>query len=147
MSPRRVGLASALWGVGLGASIQKLFYLPEAQTDFLFAILTEELGLIGVLFVFMLYAILVLRGLVIARRAHAVGEYYASFVATGISVWLGLQFIINIGVNSGVLPTKGLTLPLMSYGGSSLLIDICAIAVLFRIHYETYIKIITRAVE
>lgn len=128
------------WGAGLGGSIQKLFYLPEAQTDFLFAIVTEELGLVGVTCVFILYTILVLRSLAIARKAHSVGDYYSSFVAFGIGVWLGLQFMINVGVNSGVLPTKGLTLPLMSYGGSSLLIDICAIAVLFRIDYETRLK-------
>jgi cell division protein FtsW len=128
------------WGVGLGGSIQKLFYLPEAQTDFLFAVLAEELGLIGITCVFILYTILVIRSLVIAKKAHFCGDYYSSFVAFGIGVWLGLQFLINVGVNAGVLPTKGLTLPLMSYGGSSLLIDICAIAILFRIDYETRLK-------
>lgn len=128
------------WGVGLGSSIQKLFYLPEAQTDFLFAVLAEELGLIGIACVFMLYALLVTRSLVVAKKAHHSGDYYSSFVAFGIGVWLGLQFLINVGVNAGVLPTKGLTLPLMSYGGSSLLIDICAIAILFRIDYETRLK-------
>ena len=128
------------WGVGLGGSIQKLFYLPEAQTDFLFAVLAEELGLIGITCVFILYTILVIRSLVIAKKAHFYGDYYSSFVAFGIGVWLGLQFLINVGVNAGVLPTKGLTLPLMSYGGSSLLIDICAIAILFRIDYETRLK-------
>ncbi|MBP9727206.1 MAG: putative lipid II flippase FtsW [Gammaproteobacteria bacterium] len=128
------------WGVGLGGSIQKLFYLPEAQTDFLFAVLAEELGLIGITCVFILYTILVIRSLVIAKKAHFCGDYYSSFVAFGIGVWLGLQFLINVGVNAGVLPTKGLTLPLMSYGGSSLLIDICAIAILFRVDYETRLK-------
>ena len=128
------------WGVGLGGSIQKLFYLPEAQTDFLFAVLSEELGLIGISCVFILYSLLVMRSLVIAKKAHYCGDYYSSFVAFGIGIWLGLQFLINVGVNAGVLPTKGLTLPLMSYGGSSLLIDICAIAILFRIDYETRLK-------
>ncbi len=128
------------WGVGLGGSIQKLFYLPEAQTDFLFAVLSEELGLVGIACVFILYSFLVIRSLVIAKKAHHCGDYYSSYVAFGIGIWLGLQFLINVGVNSGVLPTKGLTLPLMSYGGSSLLIDICAIAILFRIDYETRLK-------
>lgn len=128
------------FGAGLGDSIQKLFYLPEAQTDFLFAVLAEELGLIGITVVFILYTILVVRALVIAKKAHHLGEYYSSFVAFGIGIWLGLQFLINVGVNAGVLPTKGLTLPLMSYGGSSLLIDICAIAILLRIDYETRLK-------
>ena len=128
------------WGVGLGGSIQKLFYLPEAQTDFLFAVLSEELGLVGITCVFILYSLLVIRSLVIAKKAHYCGDYYSSYVAFGIGIWLGLQFLINVGVNAGVLPTKGLTLPLMSYGGSSLLIDICAIAILFRIDYETRLK-------
>lgn len=128
------------WGAGLGGSIQKLFYLPEAQTDFLFAVLAEELGLVGITCVFILYSIFVIRSLAIAKKAHMVGDYYSSFVACGIGIWLGLQFLINVGVNAGMLPTKGLTLPLMSYGGSSLLIDICAIAVLLRIDYETRMK-------
>lgn len=127
-------------GVGLGSSIQKLFYLPEAQTDFLFAVLAEELGLLGITCVFVFYTLLVIRSLIIAKKANLCGDYYSSFVAFGIGIWLGLQFLINVGVNSGVLPTKGLTLPLMSYGGSSLLIDICAIALLFRIDYETRLK-------
>lgn len=127
-------------GMGLGGSIQKLFYLPEAQTDFLFAVLSEELGLIGITCVFILYSLLVMRSLIIAKKAHFCGDYYSSFVAYGIGIWLGLQFLINVGVNAGVLPTKGLTLPLMSYGGSSLLIDICAVAILFRIDYETRLK-------
>lgn len=131
------------WGVGLGDSIQKLFYLPEAQTDFLFAVLSEELGLIGITCVFILYSLLVVRSLVVAKKAHYCGDYYSSFVAFGIGIWLGLQFLINVGVNAGVLPTKGLTLPLMSYGGSSLLIDICAVAILFRIDYETRLKTIS----
>lgn len=135
------------WGMGLGGSIQKLFYLPEAQTDFLFAVLSEELGLVGITFVFFLYSLLVMRSLVIAKKAHELGDYYSSFVAFGIGIWLGLQFLINVGVNAGVLPTKGLTLPLMSYGGSSLLIDICAIAIVFRIDYEARLKSVGRLHE
>lgn len=127
-------------GLGLGNSIQKLFYLPEAQTDFIFSILAEELGLIGISCVFIFYTILLIRAMMIARKAHECAYYYSSFVAFGIGIWLGLQFLINVGVNSGILPTKGLTLPLMSYGGSSLLIDVCAIAVLFRIDYESRLK-------
>ncbi len=129
-------------GVGLGNSIQKLFYLPESQTDFIFSILAEELGLLGISCLFVFYVMLVLRSLAIGKRAHDCSEYYSSYVAFGIGIWLGLQFLINVGVNSGVLPTKGLTLPFVSYGGSSLLIDICAIAVLFRIDYETRLKTI-----
>jgi cell division protein FtsW len=128
------------FGAGLGNSIQKLFYLPESQTDFIFSVLAEELGLIGITCIFIFYVLLVLRSLKIAKRAHVCGEYYSSYVAFGIGIWLGLQFLINVGVNSGVLPTKGLTLPLISYGGSSLLIDICAVAILFRIDYETRLK-------
>lgn len=125
------------WGVGLGNSIQKLFYLPEAQTDFLFAILAEELGLVGIAVLFALYTLLVTRAFVIARKAQKLGENYSAFVCYGIGLWLGLQFLINVGVNAGVLPTKGLTLPLMSYGGSSLLIDVVAISFLFRTEYES----------
>ncbi|GAB4223716.1 MAG: putative lipid II flippase FtsW [Gammaproteobacteria bacterium] len=124
-------------GVGLGESIQKLFYLPEAHTDFIYAVLVEELGLLGGLIVIALYTLLVIRGLVIARRSHKVGHLFQAHVAYGITFWLGLQAMISIGVNCGVLPTKGLTLPLMSYGGSSMLVNCIAIALLLRIDYET----------
>lgn len=124
------------WGVGLGNSVQKLFYLPEAQTDFLLAIIGEEFGLFGVAILFGLYGLLVFRAFVIARKAQSLHEHYAGYVCYGIGLWLGFQFLINVGVNLGVLPTKGLTLPLMSYGGSSLLIDILAISLLFRTDYE-----------
>ena len=124
------------FGVGLGESIQKLFYLPEAHTDFLFAVLAEELGLCGVLLVIGLFSIVVARGLVIAREAHKQSRSFAGFLAYGISLWLALQVSINLGVNTGVLPTKGLTLPLMSYGGSSLLISCVMFAILLRIDYE-----------
>lgn len=134
------------FGVGLGQSVQKLFYLPEAQTDFLFAVLTEELGLVGALAVIGLFAILIWRSLEIGKRAQIVGLYYAAYVAYGFSLWLSLQVMINIGVNTGILPTKGLTLPLMSYGGSSMLINCIAIAVLIRIDHEARLKAINRPI-
>ncbi len=124
-------------GVGLGASIQKLFYLPEAHTDFVFAVLAEELGLIGILLTLGLYTFVVFRSYSIALVAEQGGNLFAAHTAYGIGTWLGLQAIINIGVNTGLLPTKGLTLPLMSYGGSSMLVSCVAIALLLRIDYET----------
>lgn len=125
------------FGVGLGESVQKLFYLPEAHTDFLFAVLAEELGLLGVLSVIGLFVLLISRALLLGRRAAHQGNKFSSYVSYGFSLWLGLQAMINIGVNSGVLPTKGLTLPLMSYGGSSILINCMVIGLLLRIDYET----------
>ena len=123
-------------GVGLGNSVQKLFYLPEAHTDFVFAVMAEEFGLIGVLLVIGLFAAFITRAFMIARRAEAHGNMFAAYTAYGIGVWLGMQGLINIGVNMGLLPTKGLTLPLMSYGGSSLIVVMAAIGLLLRIHYE-----------
>jgi len=132
-----IAIGSGGWtGVGLGASVQKLFYLPEAHTDFLFAVLAEELGLIGVVVVISLYAALVFRTFMIARKAESCGNQFASYLSYGIGIWLGLQAFINIGVNMGVLPTKGLTLPLMSYGGSSLIVVSASIGLLLRISYE-----------
>jgi len=125
------------FGVGLGASVQKLFYLPEAHTDFLFAVLAEELGLFGVIMVIGLFTFLVFRILLIGRRAENRERPFAGYVAYGIGIWIGLQAFINIGVNMGVLPTKGLTLPFMSYGGSSIVVMCMAVAVLVRIDYET----------
>ncbi|HID50187.1 MAG TPA: cell division protein FtsW, partial [Chromatiales bacterium] len=125
------------FGVGLGASVQKLFYLPEAHTDFLFAVLAEELGLVTVLLVVGLFLYLVLRALAIGRRAELRELPYHAFVAYGIGCWIGLQAFINLGVNMGVLPTKGLTLPLMSYGGSSMVVMCMAIALLLRVDVET----------
>ncbi len=133
-----IAFGRAGWlGMGLGGSIQKLFYLPEAHTDFLFAILTEELGLIGGLFIIATYFLLVTRTFIIGRQAQQAQKTFAAYVAYGIGLWIGLQVLINIGVNMGILPTKGLTLPLMSYGGSSILINCAAIALLVRIDYET----------
>jgi len=125
------------FGVGLGASVQKLFYLPEAHTDFLFSVLAEELGLIGAVSVIALFTIIILRAFRIGRIAEQNNEPFAGYMAYGIGIWVGLQAYINIGVNMGILPTKGLTLPLMSYGGSSLVIMCIAIALLLRIDYET----------
>ncbi len=123
-------------GVGLGGSIQKLFYLPEAHTDFLFAVLAEELGLIGALLVIFLFGLLVWRAFVIGKSAVQAGNRFGAYLAYGIGLWLGIQAFINLGVNMGVLPTKGLTLPLMSYGGSSLVVSCMACALLLRISHE-----------
>lgn len=124
------------FGVGLGGSIQKLFYLPEAHTDFLFAVLAEELGLIGVILVIALFAILIWRAFLIGRSAMEAGSYFGAYLSFGIGLWLGLQSFINLGVNMGVLPTKGLTLPLMSYGGSSIVVSCVACALLLRVSHE-----------
>ncbi len=125
-----------LFGVGLGASVQKLFYLPEAHTDFIFAVMAEELGLIGVLCVIALYFALTTRILLIGLQAHREAQPFAGFVCWGIGLWLAMQALINMGVNLGVLPTKGLTLPLISSGGSSLLMTCVAIAIVVRIKLE-----------
>jgi len=125
-----------LFGVGLGASIQKLFYLPEAHTDFIFAVLAEEFGLLGVVFVLGLFMLLVTRILSIGMMAHRNHRPFAGNLAFGIGLWIGLQALVSIGVNLGVLPTKGLTLPLISSGGSSLLMTFLALGIVFRIRYE-----------
>lgn len=124
------------FGVGLGGSIQKLFYLPEAHTDFLFAVLAEELGLAGAIAVIGLFAFIVWRAFAIGNLAEQTGNRFAAFLAYGLGLWIALQAFINIGVNMGVLPTKGLTLPLMSYGGSSIVMSCVAIALLMRVDYE-----------
>ena len=124
-------------GVGLGASVQKLAYLPAAHTDFLLAVLAEELGLIGVLAVIFLFAVVTTRAFVISRRAEQAGLTYAARLAQGIGLLLSTQAIINMGVNMGVLPTKGLTLPFMSYGGSSMLVCAMGIGLLLRVERET----------
>ncbi len=125
-----------LFGVGLGASIQKLFYLPEAHTDFIFAVLAEEFGLAGVVFVLALFMLLVARIMSIGQVAHRAGKPFAGHLAFGIGLWIGLQALVSIGVNLGVLPTKGLTLPLISSGGSSILMTFLALGIVFRIRYE-----------
>jgi cell division protein FtsW len=124
------------FGTGLGGSVQKLFYLPESHTDFLFAVLAEELGFIGVCVVLLLFGMLFFRAFRIGLMAETSGNRFAAYLAYGIGVWLAMQAVINIGVNMGLLPTKGLTLPLMSYGGSSLIACCMAIGLLLRIHHE-----------
>jgi cell division protein FtsW len=123
-------------GVGIGGSVEKLYYLPEAHTDFLLAVIAEELGFIGVVAVVILFAWLVIRAFVIGRQAALRERYFSALVAQGIGVWLGVQTFINMGVNMGVLPTKGLTLPLMSFGGSSIVANCIALAVLLRVDWE-----------
>jgi cell division protein FtsW len=125
-----------LFGVGIGASIQKLFYLPEAHTDFIFAVLAEEFGLAGVIAVLVLFLLLVTRIMVIGIMAHRNDKPFAGFVAYGIGLWIGLQAVVSVGVNLGVLPTKGLTLPLISSGGSSMLMTLVALGIVLRIKYE-----------
>jgi cell division protein FtsW len=123
-------------GVGLGASVEKLLYLPEAHTDFLLAVIGEELGFVGVALVIGLFAWLVLRAFAIGRQAVTLERPYAALVAQGIALWLGVQAFINMGVNLGVLPTKGLTLPLMSFGGTGIVVNCAALAILLRIDWE-----------
>lgn len=125
------------FGVGLGNSVQKLLYLPETHTDFLFAILAEEFGLLGSLVIIGLFALVVWRGFAIGARALAAGHAFGAYVAYGLASWVGLQAFVNVGVNMGLLPTKGLTLPLMSYGGSSLVTTCVLVALLLRVDLET----------
>lgn len=124
------------FGVGLGNGIQKLFYLPEAHTDFLFSVLGEELGLVGVITTIGLFATLVCRAFAIGELATKRDERFSALVAYGLAIWFGFQSFINMGVNMGMLPTKGLTLPLMSYGGGSMIVMCGAMALLFRVQYE-----------
>jgi cell division protein FtsW len=123
-------------GVGLGASVEKLHYLPEAHTDFLLAVIAEELGFVGVAIVIALFVWIVARAFAIGRQATLKERHFASLVAQGIGIWLGFQALVNMGVNMGLLPTKGLTLPLMSYGGSGLFVNFIALAILLRIDWE-----------
>ena len=125
-----------IFGVGLGGSIEKLHWLPEAHTDFLMAVLGEEFGLVGVLVVIGLFMWLSRRIIHSGRQAMALDRWFAGLVARGVGIWMGFQTFINIGVNLGALPTKGLTLPLMSYGGSAILMNLVALAVVLRIDYE-----------
>ncbi len=125
------------FGVGLGAGVQKLFYLPEAHTDFVFAVFAEEFGLAGVLLMLGLYVILLWRAFAIAAAAAAREQVFQASLAFGLGVWLGAQAFVNIGVNMGLLPTKGLTLPLVSYGGSSLIVCLAAVGLLLRVAHES----------
>jgi cell division protein FtsW len=123
-------------GVGLGASVQKLFYLPEAHTDFIFSVIAEEFGFIGVIAVIALLAAFTFRALQLGLRAAQMNRYFSAFSAYGIGLWFGLQSIVSIGVNLGILPTKGLTLPMISSGGSSIMMSCAAIGFLLRVSYE-----------
>ncbi|WP_116810343.1 putative lipid II flippase FtsW [Steroidobacter cummioxidans] len=125
-----------LFGVGLGSSVQKLFYLPEAHTDFVFAVLAEELGLAGVIVTLALFILLVWRTFYISRLAAEAGLAFQAYCAAAFGIWLALQTFINVGVNMGILPTKGLTLPLMSYGGSSVMVTLGWLGLIMRIHHE-----------
>jgi cell division protein FtsW len=128
------------FGVGLGSSIQKLFYLPEAHTDFVFAVLAEEFGLVGVIVVVLGFLVLVLRSLRLSRLAADAGMPLHACLAAGFGVWIGLQAFLNIGVNMGLLPTKGLTLPLLSYGRSSMLVTLAWVGMLLRVHHEVAVS-------
>ncbi len=124
------------FGVGLGASVEKLFYLPEAHTDFLLAVIAEELGFAGVVTVIGLFVFLVYRAFAVGRQAASLERYFAALVAQGIGVWLAVQAFINMGVNMGLLPTKGLTLPLLSFGGTGIVVNCVSLAILLRIDWE-----------
>jgi cell division protein FtsW len=123
-------------GVGLGASVEKLFYLPEAHTDFLLAVIAEETGFVGVAAVITLFLFLVVRAFAVGRQAASLERYYAALVAQGVGVWLAVQSFINMGVNMGLLPTKGLTLPFLSFGGTGIVMNCVAVAILLRIDFE-----------
>jgi len=136
-----IAIGRGQWlGVGLGESVQKLFYLPEAHTDFLFAVLAEELGLLGVVLTLALFLILIWRAFHIARLASDAGLKFPAYLAAGFGLWVGIQTFINIGVNMGVLPTKGLTLPLMSYGRSSLVVTLAWVGLLLRVYHEAMLE-------
>jgi cell division protein FtsW len=124
------------FGVGLGGSVEKLFYLPEAHTDFLLAVIAEELGFVGVMTVVVLFALIVHRAFMIGREAIKLERYFSGLVAQGIGLWIGVQSFINMGVNMGLLPTKGLTLPLMSFGGSGIVANCIALGILLRVDWE-----------
>jgi cell division protein FtsW len=136
-----IAIGRGQWfGVGLGESVQKLFYLPEAHTDFLFAVLAEELGLAGVVATLALFLALVWRSFYIARLASEAGLKFQSYLAVVFGLWVGIQAFINMGVNMGVLPTKGLTLPLMSYGRSSLIVSLAWVGLLLRVYHEAMLE-------
>ena len=125
-----------IFGVGLGGSVEKLHWLPEAHTDFLLAVIGEEFGLIGVVILIGVFMWMTRRIMFIGRQAIAMDRVFAGLVAQGVGIWIGFQSFINMGVNLGALPTKGLTLPLMSYGGSAILLNLVALAIVLRVDYE-----------
>lgn len=138
LSQALIAIGRGEWtGVGFGNSVQKLMYLPETHTDFVYAVLAEEFGLLGSLCLLALFGLLIWRGFVIAKKALESGQYFGGYLAYALSSWIGLQAFINIAVNMGILPTKGLTLPLISYGGSSLMTVCVLIALLLRVDHET----------
>jgi cell division protein FtsW len=140
LSHSLIALGRGEWfGVGLGASVEKLHYLPEAHTDFLMAVVGEELGFAGVLLVLFLFVVIIQRGFDIGRQAIAMERTFAGLVAQGVAIWIGVQAFINMGVCLGLLPTKGLTLPLMSYGGSGIVMNLVALAILLRVDIENRI--------
>ncbi|MFW5926525.1 MAG: putative lipid II flippase FtsW [Wenzhouxiangella sp.] len=128
-------------GVGIGSSVQKLYYLPEAHTDFIFAVLAEELGLIGIIVVMGLFALLLARIFVIGVQAHALERPFSAFLVWGIGLWIGIQALVSMAVNLGMLPTKGLTLPLISAGGSSLIMTLLAIGIVLRVQWELALEV------
>ncbi|MEO1576135.1 MAG: putative lipid II flippase FtsW [Pseudomonadota bacterium] len=133
-----IAISHGQWaGVGLGGSVQKLFYLPEAHTDFVFAVLAEELGLIGVIATMALFFVLIARGFAIARKAARFDLLFQAYLAYALATWFALQSFVNIGVNLGALPTKGLTLPFISYGNNALIMALASVALLLRVHHET----------
>jgi len=137
LSHSLIAIGRGEWfGVGLGSSVEKLFYLPEAHTDFIMAVISEEFGFAGICVVLALYAWIVRRAFHIGVESKQLERYYQALVAQGIGIWLGIQTFFNIGVNMGLLPTKGLTLPLMSFGGSAMLCNLASLAVLLRVDYE-----------
>jgi cell division protein FtsW len=137
LSHSLIAIGRGEWfGVGLGASVEKLFYLPEAHTDFILAVIAEEFGFVGICVLIGLYAWVVRRAFHIGVESKKLERYYQALVAQGIGIWLGIQTFFNIGVNMGLLPTKGLTLPLMSFGGSAMMFNLISVAVLLRVDYE-----------
>jgi cell division protein FtsW len=127
-----------IFGVGLGGSVEKMHWLPEAHTDFMLAVIGEEFGLIGVLTVLALFFWMVKKMVFIGRQAISMDRVFAGLVAQGVAIWMGFQMFINVGVNLGALPTKGLTLPLMSYGGSAILLNLISIAIVLRVDKENH---------
>lgn len=138
LSHSLIALGRGEWfGVGLGSSIEKLHYLPEAHTDFIVAVIGEELGFVGLMCLLAVFVFVILRGFEIARQAMVLERVFDGLVAQGVALWLGIQAFINVGVCLGLLPTKGLTLPLVSYGGSGIVVNLIAVALLLRVDYET----------